>query len=216
MNFDSITKTEKPQQIRSMAPMWDMDGLRLPSCQEAQADKIHFSAYDSAKPIPQYANGRVIGVFNLHGNGFEMFTKDGNDDDSYKSSILYGQLEISPLSQVFFSNVNISRVQDLMRYRVWSASGGKYQIGPQSVTELIVIMRAMYLQHGKFLPYQIPEQITELNRLVVEFALPKLLSEVQQLISYQKNLEYLPVPLAHPRNLSSKGTRTLRSVTTTF
>ena len=77
-------------------------------------------------------------------------------------------------------------------------------------------MRAMFLQYAKHMPTQLKEQVNELNRLVVEFAWPKVLSEVEQYIDYCKQLEMLPMPLDHPKNVSSAGTKTLSSVTTTF
>ena len=110
----------------------------------------------------------------------------------------------------------MKRIQNQLRYRVWTASGGKYQIGDQSTTELMVLMRAIYLQNGKFLDYQISEQVKELNRLVVDFALPKITTEIEQYVSYLKNMEYLPQPIPLPINVSSAGTKTVRSVASLF
>lgn len=195
-----------------MQPMWDADG-RLKGTDQ---DALHYSEYNQKDPVPQFQNGRVTNVAGISGNKFQMFTCDNNPNDDIKDHVLYGIQTKSPLSETFFSNANIKRVQDQIRYAVWTASGGKYQIGPQSDTELIVIMRAMFLQHGKFLPYQISEQVNELNQLCVDFALPKIMSEIEQYTHFQKDLEYLPIPLSHPQNLSSKGTKTLSSMTSSF
>jgi len=218
MQNNSIYNVDKPDRARHvpyMAPMWDADGKLLPFDASDDAMRGTGSEY-KAGPIPQFQNGRVIGVAGVSGNQFDMFTENNNKDDTFKENALYGIQTRSPLSELFFSKYNMKRVQDNLRYRVYVASGGKYKIGPQDDTELQVIMRAMYLQHAKNLPNQLAEQVNELNRLVVEFAWPKVLSEVEQYIGYVKNLEYLPQLIPLPVNNSSKGTRTLRSVTTTF
>jgi len=77
-------------------------------------------------------------------------------------------------------------------------------------------MRSTYLQHSPNLPNQIKEQIKYLNDLVANWCVEKIIPEVYQYYGYLKEVEYMPVPLELPQNLSSKGTRTLRSVTTTF
>ena len=63
---------------------------------------------------------------------------------------------------------------------------------------------------------QIKEQIKYLNDLVVNWCVEKIIPEVYQYEGYLKQVEYMPVPIELPVNLSSKGTRNLRSVTTTF
>lgn len=218
MENNSIRNVDKPARVRHapyMAPMWDADGKLLPFDESDDAVTGVGSEYKEGA-IPQFQNGRVIGVADITGNQFEMFTENNNNEDSFKKTALYGIQNRSPLSELFFSEYNMRRIQDTLRYRVYVASSGKYQIGPQDNTELSVIMRAMYLQHAKNLPNRLAEQVNELNRLVVEFAWPKVLSEVEQYIGYVKNLEYLPSPISLPVNVSSTGTRTLRSVTTTF
>lgn len=212
-----IFKTEKPgtaKHVPYMAPMWNSKGHLLPF--DAKDDAMREAEYNENKPIPQFQNGRVIGVSGISGNQFQLFTENNNKNDSFKEYALYGVQNRSPLSELFFCKENMKRIQNQMRYRVFVASGGKYKIGPQDNTELEIIMRAMYLQHAKNLPNQLKEQVNELNRLVVEFSWPKILSEIEQYLGYLKNLEMLPNPIPLPQNLSSKGTRTLASVTTTF
>ena len=92
----------------------------------------------------------------------------------------------------------------------------KHIIDNQSAVELEIIMRSIYLQHSPNLPTQIKEQIKYLNELVTNWCVEKIIPEVYQYMGYLKQVEYMPVPIEHPQNLSSKGTRNLRSVTTTF
>lgn len=208
----NVDKPERARHVQYMTPMWDSDGKLLPFSQNETEAGVPIDK----NPIPQFQNGRVIGVSGVSGNQFKFFTENNNKNDTFKEYALYGVQTRSPLSELFFSNYNMRRIQDLLRYRVFVASGGKYKIGSQDNTELEVIMRAMYLQHAKNLPNQLKEQVNELNRMVVEYCWPKVLSEIEQYIEYCKNLEMLPNPIPRPINVSSKGTRTLSSVTTSF
>ena len=107
-------------------------------------------------------------------------------------------------------------VQNMIRHQVWLASDKKYVIGRQSDTDLEVVMRSYYLQYSRNLDCDIAGQIRELNTLTVGWCVPRILSEVQQYMGYVNDVEHMPMPIELPKNLSQKGTRTLRSVTTTF
>ena len=210
-----ITNVDAPgrdKRVPAILPMWDADGL----LKAAQPDEPLIGSMYHRGPVPQYQNGLVVGISGMPGNTFPLFTCDNNTENTFKDYALSGIQTRSPLSDTFFSDVNMKRIQNQLRYRVWTASGGKYQIGDQSTTELMVLMRAIYLQNGKFLDYQISEQVKELNRLVVDFALPKITTEIEQYVSYLKNMEYLPQPIPLPINVSSAGTKTVRSVASLF
>ena len=74
----------------------------------------------------------------------------------------------------------------------------------------------MYLQHSLNLDCKIKDQIKKLNDMVIGWAGPKVLNEVDQYLGYIKNVEHMPMPMERPKNLSITGTKTLKSVTTTF
>lgn len=178
---------------------------------------ISFSNLDSnSTVIPQFQNGRVINFTGPPVKDFKMFTANNNTNDSFKSMALKHIQVQTKLSLVFFSEVNMERVQDMIRFNVWSKSDKQFVIGKQSNIELSIVMRAIYLQHAKNLDCKIAEQVQELDDLVINFCVPKIINEVIQYNGYLRQLEYLPIPEDRPVNLSSKGTRTLRSVTTTF
>ena len=164
-------------------------------------------------------NGRVITNHSDNSNckkDFILFEGNDNKNDSFKMKALSGIQIMSPLSALFFSNVNMQRIQDLIRHGVYVRSNKKYIISEQSVTELQIIMRAVYLQHAKGMSTNMKQQIIDLNNIIVSWSVPKIMSEIEQHRGYIHDIENLPVPLEHPTNLSSAGTRALRSVTTTF
>jgi len=120
------------------------------------------------------------------------------------------------LNQAFFSQKNIKIVQNGLRHNVWKKTDKKYIIGEQSETELVVVMRSIFLQYAKNLPNDIAGQIEELNQMVIDDLTPSLISNVKQYYEYLEDKRKIPEPISRSINVSSKGSKTLRSVTTTF
>jgi len=67
----------------------------------------------------------------------------------------------------------------------------------------------MYLQYAKNNPFDVQGQITELNNLVIKWASPRIMSEIEQYNYYLNDISHLPVPLEQPVSMSSAGTRSL-------
>jgi hypothetical protein len=120
------------------------------------------------------------------------------------------------LNQMFMSAENIENLQTRIRYAVWMASNKQHVIARQDDTELQIIMRSIYLTYGKNIPTNIKQQILDLNDLVVQEAVSKILSQIQQHIWYLYHKSTNTMPLAHPENMSTTGTRSLPSVTSLF
>ena len=77
-------------------------------------------------------------------------------------------------------------------------SNEKYIIDEQNKDDLNVIMRAMYLQHSKNQTDNLTEQIQTLNKLVIDYCVPKLYSEVEGYMMYKRDASTLVVPLDKP------------------
>ena len=163
----------------------------------------------------QYQNGRVI--MNNTQNVKDMNMIEGNKpNNNFQVESLYGIQETSKLNQLFFSKKNLDIIQNNIRYTVYVKTNKKHIIDKQSDIELQIIMRSMYLQHSPNLEYNYKEQLEYLNKLVVDWCVEKIIPQLEQYIGYLKEVEYMPMPIDLPVNLSSKGSRTLRSVTSTF
>ena len=163
----------------------------------------------------QYQNGRVI--MNNTQNVKDMNMIEGNKpNNNFQVESLYGIQETSKLNQLFFSKKNMDIIQNNIRYTVYVKTNKKHIIDKQSDIELQIIMRSTYLQHSPNLEYNFKEQIEYLNKLVVDWSVEKIIPQLEQYIGYLKEVEYMPLPIDLPVNLSSKGSRTLRSVTSTF
>jgi hypothetical protein len=129
---------------------------------------------------------------------------------NFSGDMLRGNWEHTPLSDAYFSRTNAQRIQKEITKEVYRKSGPKkYQIDDQDVDELKMIMRGMYLQYAKNNPFNIAGQIQELNKLVIDWAVPRIISEIDQYQYYLKDISHLPVPLEKPLNMSSAGTKSL-------
>jgi hypothetical protein len=118
-----------------------------------------------------------------------------------------GNVEATPLNTAYFSPANVQIVQNKIRREVYDRSNGEFLIDPQSVDELMIVMRAMYLQYGKNIPDHIPEQIAELNQIVADWCVPKILAEASMHKTYLRDIQHLPVPLSHPILLTKAGSK---------
>jgi hypothetical protein len=157
----------------------------------------------------------VIGAIDDN-SPYQLFQENTLRPSTFRKQATIGQVECNLLNQVFFSQENMDLLQDQIRYNVYIASSKKFQIGRQNDTELEIIMRSIYYQYGKNLPYNIKEQVVDLNNLVVQDCVPNILSQVQQHIHYLFDASTQPIPLSLPTSMSSTGRKQLPSVTTTF
>ncbi len=164
----------------------------------------------------QFKNGRVTLNDKTVLKDMKMIDHENERMNNFQVEALYGIQETSQLNQLFFSKKNMDIIQDMIRYSVYKKTDGKHIIDKQSPVELEIIMRSFYLQYSPNLPNQIKEQISYLNGLVSDWSVQQIIPEIEQYFGYMKEIEYMPVPIDLPVNLSSKGSRSLRSVTTTF
>jgi len=129
----------------------------------------------------------------------------------YHKEALRGGFNINDVNVLFFSQQNIDALQQGIRYSVWKKSCEKHIIGNQSEDELKIIMRSIYLQHSKNLPYNIVEQVKELNTIVLGYCVPRILAELSMYESYLDRVSKLPDPMAYGTNESVKGTKVLET-----
>ena len=153
-------------------------------------------------------NGRVDILDNNNNKGSVKIVSESilaeNDVNSISQS-----LTNTPLSLSFFSKENINKIQLLIRRTVYFRSNNKHIISNQNEQQLLIIMRSMYLQHGKNLNYDIDKQTNVLNNLTVDWAAINIISNIDQYISYKKTCSTLPMPLERAQLPSQKGTKTL-------
>jgi hypothetical protein len=157
---------------------------------------------------------------------FHLTTNNTNVSGSntrYLFKNLYGE---TLLTFLFFSEKNINNLQNLIKMIVHREVG--YVIDNQSVNELLIIMRAVFLEYS-FHPKLIDENMSEkernelfkkytaeverLNTIVINQITPKIISGLQQYIDYLRDASEQPYQMDKPKNDSVKGQRQYRSTT---
>lgn len=141
-----------------------------------------------------------------------LVNEDPSKVNSANHSVLRGIHDKSQLNQLFLSQKNMNIVQDMIRYGVFQRINEK--ISKQSEMELLIIMRAIYLQNARFMHSNITDQLKRLNKIVVDEVVPGLVSNIKQYYGYVRDASQNPRVIDRPINLSNKGTRVLDSVTT--
>jgi hypothetical protein len=136
---------------------------------------------------------------------------------------LYGE---TLLTFLFFSEKNIENIQNLIKFIVHRET--KYVVDNQSMNELLIIMRAVFLEysrHPKLITESMSKQernellkkysqeIERLNTIVINQIVPKIISQLQQYIDYLKDASEQPYYMDKPQNDSIKGQRQYRSTT---
>jgi hypothetical protein len=127
----------------------------------------------------------------------------------FQQEALRGVQENTPVSNLFFSQLNINALQDGIRIRVNKLSSTHAVIGRQSETELGLIMRSIYLQTSKDSNSNVITQVRGLNEKVLDYAVPIILRELSQYSTYRKDISTLPVPMERQQNVSSAGSKFL-------
>ena len=102
------------------------------------------------------------------------------------------------LSNAFFSQENIQIIQNGIRAGIYYKSNGQYLIGPQDCDSLKIVMRSVFLQHSANQINNIPQQIVELNKIVLDYCIQQVYSEAQGYMKYIDDVSTLVVPIAHP------------------
>ena len=126
------------------------------------------------------------------------------------SEAMTGNWSPTPLSNAFFSTQNQQVLQNGIRAGVYQLSNKQYVISQQSNQNLLMIMRAMFLEHCQNRPSHLKEQVEELNRYVLEYCIPRIYGEAKGYITYLKDASTLVVPLSNPVHTSLDKTLELK------
>lgn len=121
-----------------------------------------------------------------------------NKTTEYREA-LTGEVENNMLSSVYFSADNIQIVQNGLRAGVYKMSGDKYVIAPQNIDTLKIIMRGIYLQHAEYDMENITNEVSRLNKLVLDYAVPSVYNEAVGYEKYCQDQSTLAMPMELPR-----------------
>lgn len=174
---------------------------------------------DFELPYTSYApdgqNGRINFASTPSAGGLSVpdsagFAYPTKTEKNFMGDMLRGNLEASGVSKGFFTAMNVTIIQAAIKRGIYEKSGSKrYVIDDQDVDELKMIMRAIYLQYSQNNIYDIEGQISDLNKLVIDWCVPRILSEINQHLYYLNDISHLPIPMMQPISMSSAGTKSL-------
>ena len=176
-------------------------------------------------------NGRV-NILSGNSRRYPEYEKCDNVPSSSGLDIVSKTIGHTPVSSLFFSKMNIDALQKGICNKVFNLSDGKYNIGNQSESELKIIMRSFYFESlTKGFPnvmreikklndqaLNIPvnhsyesvlEQVRNLNKSVLDWAVPQILTNIQQFDKYKEDVSKLPQPMDRPKFSSMSGTKSL-------
>ena len=161
-------------------------------------DAYDFKMYDNTKPNVTFSDENA-----------QMATKGIMCED-----------DLNPIITLFFSKENIKRIQRMIKKEILDRTQGKYLLETdQNEADLVIVMRAVLFDAnvgGKYLPFKIKHQVKELNRKVVNYLVPDMVSEMKQEYGYIKEINKPLEPIDRPINVSSAGRLNLPSITTTW
>jgi hypothetical protein len=119
----------------------------------------------------------------------------------------FRDIEATPVMRRFFSKANVDYLQAEMIKQVYIKSCGNFKISRQSTDELLIIMRSMYLQYTRNLPFDIDGQVAELNKQVLLYAVPNIITRAQGFLGYMRDQETPNKFISNPNFVSDAGTR---------
>jgi len=120
-----------------------------------------------------------------------------------------GNLDANAVSKLFFGEMNVNAIQKGIKNMVLNKTCGKQRIGDQSYAELFQVMRAIYLKDSINSLYDVVGQVRNLNGQVLDFCVPRILTELEMHDTYINDISNLPVPLLYGESTSVAGTKTL-------
>jgi hypothetical protein len=151
---------------------------------------------------------------NYYGTSYEQTKNNWATEGSIQKSMLKSIFTPTPLGEIFFSQENISRLQKQIKKELFIRSNGKYKLEiDQNESDLLVVMRAVYISDGLNSPYKIIHQVKELNHKTIERIIPDMLSMIKQDQQYLYDIEHPINPIPLPVNVSRAGRLSLPSVT---
>lgn len=142
----------------------------------------------------------------------QMFFSDNHPkSEDFRKQLVKNYTKISEcnntnLENIFFSDNNIDLINKQLILQVWKQSDNKFKIEYQDKQKLLIVMQYVFLEYAKHLPYNIKNQIKELNCITVGEILPNVITNAEQKIGYLQFIERKSKLLELPINSSINKT----------
>lgn len=157
--------------------------------------------------------------FNMHEMPTAFFQNNSNSNELrnelIKNQVRISECEQGDLENYFFSNENIELINKQLIMTVFKKTNGEFKISPQKNETLIIVMRYTFIEYARHLPYDIADQIRDLNNIVIGQILPNVITQITQRKEYIRVISTPREILSYPISESTSN-KLLPSVTTTF
>jgi len=172
--------------------------------------------YDEGQGVPQL-NKNNITQQDIFRNHF-LFTQEHRRD--HNAMLKTAEKSISmenELAKLFFSDRNMKRIQKQIKKEIYNRTDHKFRLDvDQDENDLLIAMRAIFLQEARHLPGEMIRQTKRLNKHVVNYIVPDMITEIKQYYGYMKDVNEPLKPINRPVNVNNKGRLTMPSITTTW
>tara|TARA_Y100000591_G_scaffold331053_2_gene363791 strand:+ start:26 stop:511 length:486 start_codon:yes stop_codon:yes gene_type:complete len=154
-------------------------------------------------------NGRVNILDPQTPNQFDLMDKIPNKSNfSSYTDALNSNMENTNLSNAYFSAQNIQILQNGIKKGVYEKT--KKNIDVQDEIELKIIMRSIYLQGCINSTQNITQQIEALNKIVIDYCVNSISSELIGYYKYREDASTLVVPQDLPIQIHKDKTLELK------
>jgi hypothetical protein len=116
------------------------------------------------------------------------------------------QENITDVETLFFSDENIELINKQLILYVWKKSNNLYKINYQDKDKLLIVMRYVYLEFARNLPYSIKKQINELNCITIGEIGPTVITNFEQKLGYLRDIEKRQPLLELPQSTNKNKT----------
>tara|TARA_B100001094_G_C18186574_1_gene804171 strand:+ start:642 stop:1499 length:858 start_codon:yes stop_codon:yes gene_type:complete len=117
------------------------------------------------------------------------------------SDLLKGIQEINHISNTFFSEINVNAINTAIRANI--KNNYNVLIPDQINNSLFIIMRSIYLQYSQNISTNdVIAEVKYLNKLVIDYCLEKIISELVAYNKYKNDINFLPIPMDNPTDTS--------------
>lgn len=119
---------------------------------------------------------------------------------------IFDTLRTAPIAihYAFFCRDNIELLQRMLYARVFQRCG--YRIDRQSDEHLVAAMMRVFEENCRYSPYDVPQQVAELNETVLAQLVPMVVTNIGLQVRYLRDMASLPVPLERGLATSVVGT----------
>jgi hypothetical protein len=131
-----------------------------------------------------FQNVGKINNMAINENNIYETPKSCNNDDNY----------VDLMKEAFFSLENMDIIQNRIIISVYLKSDKTLRVNKIKNETLLQVMNSIWTNFCRFLPYDLKEQIDELDNRVVEYIVPLLLKESQFYFNYLRDSDRTNLP----------------------